>query len=148
MSSLPTPTTTVAIGSSAGKAGGARSVAAYAASKAGVMTLAKSIANEYASQGITANALHPGMTNTSFSAEDPSRSMAPIVFVVRPFMRSAKRGAETVVYLASSSAVEGATGSYYANRKAKKSNQTSYDREVTARLWQVSANLVGVADAG
>jgi 3-oxoacyl-[acyl-carrier protein] reductase len=54
----------VAIGSSAGKAGGARSVAAYAASKAGVMTLAKSIANEYASHGITANALAPTLIET------------------------------------------------------------------------------------
>ena len=41
------------IGSSAGKTGGAKSMAAYGASKAGVMTLAKSIASEYARAGIT-----------------------------------------------------------------------------------------------
>jgi hypothetical protein len=63
-------------------------------------------------------------------------------------MRSPRKGAETVVYLASSWAVEGVTGRYYANRKAKKSNQSSYDREVTGRLWRVSADLVGVAVAG
>jgi 3-oxoacyl-[acyl-carrier protein] reductase len=54
----------VAIGSSAGKAGGARSVAAYAVSKAGLMTLARSIANEYAAYGITANALAPALIDT------------------------------------------------------------------------------------
>ncbi len=54
----------VAIGSSAGKAGGARSVAAYAASKAGLMTMTKSIANEYARHGITANALAPALIDT------------------------------------------------------------------------------------
>jgi NAD(P)-dependent dehydrogenase (short-subunit alcohol dehydrogenase family) len=54
----------VAIGSSAGKAGGTRAIAAYAASKAGVMTLAKSIANEYAAHGITANALAPTLIDT------------------------------------------------------------------------------------
>ena len=58
----------VTIGSSAGKAGGARSVAAYAASKAGVMTLAKSIANEYASYGITANSLAPALIDTEMIA--------------------------------------------------------------------------------
>jgi 3-oxoacyl-[acyl-carrier protein] reductase len=58
----------VAIGSSAGKAGGARSVAAYAASKAGVMTMAKSIANEYAAHGITANALAPALIDTEMIA--------------------------------------------------------------------------------
>lgn len=59
----------VAIGSSAGKAGGARSVAAYAVSKAGLMTLVKSIANEYASRGITANALAPTLIDTDMIAD-------------------------------------------------------------------------------
>lgn len=54
----------VTIGSSAGKAGGARSVAAYAASKAGLMTMTKSIANEYAAHGITANTLAPALIDT------------------------------------------------------------------------------------
>jgi NAD(P)-dependent dehydrogenase (short-subunit alcohol dehydrogenase family) len=58
----------VAMGSSAGKAGGARSVAAYAASKAGIMTLAKSIANEYAPYGITSNALAPALIDTEMIA--------------------------------------------------------------------------------
>lgn len=58
----------IGIGSSAGKAGGARSVAAYAASKAGVMTLMKSIANEYAKHGITANALAPALIDTPMIA--------------------------------------------------------------------------------
>jgi len=59
----------VAIGSSAGKAGGTRSVAAYAASKAGLMTMAKSIANEYARFGITSNALAPALIDTDMIAE-------------------------------------------------------------------------------
>ncbi len=59
----------VGIGSSAGKAGGKRSVAAYAASKAGVMTLMKSIANEYAKFGITANALAPALIDTPMIAD-------------------------------------------------------------------------------
>jgi NAD(P)-dependent dehydrogenase (short-subunit alcohol dehydrogenase family) len=58
----------VAIGSSAGKAGGARAVAAYAASKAGLMTMAKSIANEYAAHGITSNALAPTLIDTDMIA--------------------------------------------------------------------------------
>jgi 3-oxoacyl-[acyl-carrier protein] reductase len=58
----------VAIGSSAGKTGGSKSMAAYAASKAGVMALAKSIASEYASSGITANALAPSLIDTPMLA--------------------------------------------------------------------------------
>jgi NAD(P)-dependent dehydrogenase (short-subunit alcohol dehydrogenase family) len=59
----------VAMGSSAGKTGGARHAAAYAASKAGIMTLAKAIANEYAAYGITANALAPALIDTEMIAE-------------------------------------------------------------------------------
>ena len=121
---------------------------AYNQSKLANVMFTYELARRVEATGVTATALHPGMTNTAFSAEDPARAMASVVFVARPFMRSAKKGAETAVFLASSSAVEGVTGSYYANRKAKKSNQSSYDREVTSRLWKVSANLVGVPEVG
>ncbi len=56
------------IGSSAGKAGGARSIAAYAASKGALMTMMKSIANEYAKFGITSNALAPALIDTEMIA--------------------------------------------------------------------------------
>jgi 3-oxoacyl-[acyl-carrier protein] reductase len=58
----------VSIGSSAGKNGGAREVAAYAASKAALMTLARSIASEYAAEGITSNALAPALIDTDMIA--------------------------------------------------------------------------------
>jgi 2-hydroxycyclohexanecarboxyl-CoA dehydrogenase len=61
----------VMIGSSAGKTGGAKSMAAYGASKAGVMTLAKSIASEYARDGITSNALAPSLIDTDMISSMP-----------------------------------------------------------------------------
>jgi 3-oxoacyl-[acyl-carrier protein] reductase len=54
----------VGIGSSAGKTGGSSPAASYAASKAGLMTLMKAIALEYAPVGITANALAPALIET------------------------------------------------------------------------------------
>jgi hypothetical protein len=86
--------------------------------------------------------LHPGLTSTAFSAEDPA--LGPLVALLRPFMKSPARGAETSVYLASSPAVEGVTGRYFADRKAKRSHKSSYDAATTARLWEVSAGLVGL----
>jgi NAD(P)-dependent dehydrogenase (short-subunit alcohol dehydrogenase family) len=59
------------IGSSAGKTGGSKSMAAYGASKAGVMTLAKSIASEYARDGITSNALAPSLIDTDMISSMP-----------------------------------------------------------------------------
>ena len=69
----------VMIGSSAGKTGGAKSVAAYGASKAGVMALAKAIASEYASTGITSNALAPALIDTDMiSAMPDMREQVPV----------------------------------------------------------------------
>jgi NAD(P)-dependent dehydrogenase (short-subunit alcohol dehydrogenase family) len=58
----------VAIGSSAGITGGSKSAAAYAASKAGVMALAKAIAQEHMRDGITANAVAPTLIRTPMIA--------------------------------------------------------------------------------
>ena len=55
----------VAIGSSAGISGGSVPCAAYAASKAGVMTLVKAIAREYGAHGVTANAVAPALIRTA-----------------------------------------------------------------------------------
>jgi NAD(P)-dependent dehydrogenase (short-subunit alcohol dehydrogenase family) len=61
----------VAIGSSAGTTGGTKNAAAYAASKAGIMTLAKAIAGEYARSGVTANALAPALIETDMIGAMP-----------------------------------------------------------------------------
>jgi len=60
----------VGLGAAVGKSGGARS-AAYAASKAGLMTLVKSIAAEYAPHGITANVVAPALIDTQLLGATP-----------------------------------------------------------------------------
>lgn len=117
---------------------------AYDQSKLANVMFTYELARRLTGTGVTATALHPGMTSTAFSAEDPARAYAPLVAVMRPFMRSPRKGAETSVYLASSPEVEGVTGRYFADRTAKESHKSSYDTATTARLWQVSADLVGL----
>lgn len=117
---------------------------AYSQSKLANVMFAYELARRSAGTGVTSTALHPGVTRTSFSGEDPARIMAPFVAALRPFMRSPERGADTAVYLASSPEAEGVTGKYFADRKVKKSNEATYDPVTTGRLWQVSAGLVGL----
>jgi len=61
----------VAVGSSAGKTGGGVAAAAYSASKAGLMTLSKSIAKEYARHGIRSNAVAPALIDTEMIKDVP-----------------------------------------------------------------------------
>jgi len=116
--------------------------AAYNQSKLANVMFTYELAKRLEGTGVTATAVHPGMTSTAFSAEDPALSL--LVTIMRPFMRSPARGADTAVYLASSPDAEGISGKYFADRKVKKSRDSSYDTAITGRLWQVSADLVGL----
>ncbi len=113
---------------------------AYNQSKLANVMFTYELARRLDGTGVTATALHPGLTSTAFSAEDPALGL--LVKILRPFMKSPARGAETPIHLASSAEVEGVTGEYFADRKAKRSRESSYDTEAAARLWQVSAELV------
>jgi NAD(P)-dependent dehydrogenase (short-subunit alcohol dehydrogenase family) len=118
---------------------------AYNQSKLANVMFTYELARRLDRSGVTANALHPGVTSTAFGAEDGVRVMAPIIAALRPFMRSAKRGAETSVFLASSPDAAGVSGRFFESRKARASQKASYDSATAARLWEVSADLVGLA---
>ena len=117
---------------------------AYNQSKLANVMFTYELARRLQGTGVTATALHPGVTRTGFGADDPNLMMTPIIAVLRPFMKSPTRGAKTAVFLASSPEVDGVTGRYFANRKARKSQDSSYDAATTAQLWDVSAELVGL----
>ena len=117
---------------------------AYNQSKLANVMFSYELSRRLDGTGVTVNALHPGVVSTSFGAEDPTVRMA------RPLMRFMKtpaQGAATSTYLASSPDVEAITGQYFANSTPKKSNKSSYDTTAANRLWQVSADLVGLATA-
>jgi retinol dehydrogenase 14 len=117
---------------------------AYSQSKLANVMFTYELARRLEGTDVTATVLHPGVTRTAFGAENAARGMAPIIAVLRPFMRKPERGADNAVYLTGSPNVEGVSGRYFANRKAKKSHISSYDTATTARLWRVSADLVGL----
>ena len=77
----------------------------YAASKAGLIGLTKSVAKEYARRGITVNALAPGLIDTQMTTDLPEEVRAKYLELI-PVGRlgSAKEVAELVVFLAGHSA--------------------------------------------
>jgi NAD(P)-dependent dehydrogenase (short-subunit alcohol dehydrogenase family) len=117
---------------------------AYNQSKLANVMFTYELAKRLAGTRVTATVLHPGVTSTGFGTEDTARGWGPLIALARPFMRKPEQGAETSIYLASSPGAEGFTGRYFVNRTPRKSHKASYDAATTARLWQVSADLVGV----
>jgi retinol dehydrogenase 14 len=96
---------------------------------------------------VTANALHPGVVSTSFGAEDPASVQRIFIPFLRPLMKTPTQGAVTSILLASTPELEQVSGRFFTDSKPKKSSKASYDEAVAARLWQVSADLVGLTTA-
>jgi retinol dehydrogenase-14 len=117
---------------------------AYNQSKLANVMFTYELARRLQGTAVTATVLHPGVVRTAFGAEDPSPFWKVLLPLTRPLLKSPERGAQTPIYLASSPEVEGVTGKYFANLKPKTSSKDSYDTTAATRLWQVSAELVGL----
>jgi retinol dehydrogenase 14 len=121
---------------------------AYNQSKLANVLFTYELARRLQGTSVTANALHPGVVRTSFGAEDPRGVQRLLVPFMRPFMKDPAQGAATSIHLASAPELEQVTGRFFANSKPKRSSKRSYDEAAAGRLWQVSADLVGLAAAG
>jgi retinol dehydrogenase 14 len=121
---------------------------AYSQSKLANVLFTYELARRLPASAVTANALHPGLTRTAFGAEDPGGVQRRLVPFVRPFMKAPAQGAATSIHLASAPELAQVTGRYFANRRPRRSAKASYDQAAAARLWQVSAELVGLTTAG
>jgi NAD(P)-dependent dehydrogenase (short-subunit alcohol dehydrogenase family) len=153
------PSRVVAVASNAHKLGridfddllGERSYSgarAYNQSKLANILFSYELARRLAGTGVTANALHPGLVRTGFGADDPSITQRMLVPLLRPFMKSAARGAATSIHVASAPELAQVSGRYFVSRTPTRSSPRSYDQAVAARLWQISGDRVGLTAAG
>jgi NAD(P)-dependent dehydrogenase (short-subunit alcohol dehydrogenase family) len=117
---------------------------AYNQSKLADLLFTYELARRLQGTSVTANVLHPGVVNTSFGAEDPRGIQRLLIPFLRPFMKSPAQGAATSIHLACAPDLEGVTGCFFVNSKPKRSSERSYDEATAARLWRVSADLVGL----
>jgi len=117
---------------------------AYGQSKAANIIFTYELAKKLAGTGITVNSVHPGVVRTNFGAQSGG-FFRIFTTVARPFFLSSEQGAQTLIYLATSPDVEGVTGQYFTKKRPIKSSKQTYDPAVQQRLWQVSAQLTGLA---
>lgn len=89
---------------------------------------------------VTANCLHPGAVSTNFGKNN-SGPMTLFFRAAKPFMRSPEQGADTLIWLASSSDVDGVSGKYFSDRKEIEAKKVAYDPAARRRLWEISEDL-------
>src|SRR6266849_3619078 len=117
---------------------------AYGQSKLALVLFTHELAKKLQGSGVTVNAVHPGTVATNIW----TRPFGPAGFITalpKLFMASPEKGAETIVYLASSPDAESLSGEYLEKLKVKKSSDESYDEHVAQRLWDVSTKLTNLS---
>ncbi len=117
---------------------------AYGQSKLANVLFTYELARRLEGSRVSVNALHPGFVATNIGTNNGIlvRLAMPLVHLVAI---SPEEGARTPIYLASSPRVEGLSGGYYIQEQPMRSNPVSYDLETARRLWQVSAEMTGLA---
>src|SRR5215472_6436086 len=118
----------------------------YANSKLANILFTRELSRRIDGTGVTANCAHPGVVRTGFG-----RQGAPLLrfglTLARPFLLSPERGADTIVYLASSPDVAGKTGGYYVKRQLREPSSAARDDAAARKLWGISEQMTGLEPA-
>ena len=95
---------------------------------------------------ITSNSFHPGaIPGSGFFRHLPGPLSGAASALGRlPFATTPAEGAATAVYLAVDEEVGDATGRYFADCREKKPSTEAQDPHVQRRLWERSAELLGI----
>jgi NAD(P)-dependent dehydrogenase (short-subunit alcohol dehydrogenase family) len=92
--------------------------------------------NQQGIKSITANTLHPGAVATNFGVESNLGTVLNfIVKLARPLFKTPEQGADTIVYLATSSEVNNSSGKYFVNRKQVSVAEKYYSEKNEKAVW-------------
>ena len=115
----------------------------YGRSKLCNILFTRELARQLANTGVTANCLHPGFVATRFG--DQSGGFGSTMFqLFKKFAISPEKGAETIVYLASSDAPASVSGAYFYKCREATPSPEAQDDQAARRLWQETARLTGL----
>ncbi len=115
----------------------------YGRSKLANILFTRSLAERLQGQPITVNCLHPGAVSTSLGAQNKGLAARILPLLLKPFFRSADKGAETSIYLCTSDEVSDVSGAYFANCKQKQPKPWGRDDAAAKRLWAYTEESTG-----
>jgi dehydrogenase/reductase SDR family member 12 len=116
----------------------------YAHTKRAEMALTTEWAERLRDEGIVVHAMHPGWADTPGLADSLPRFRR----VMRPLLRDAPAGADTIVWLATAREPGECTGKLWHDRRPRAAHRVPFGHESPAdrgRLWNECARLAGVS---
>lgn len=116
---------------------------AYAQSKLMNLLFAFALARRLKGSGATSNALHPGVVKSGFW-DHGNWMTRPVFGLIKRFAGvTPERGADTLLFLATSPEVDGVTGRFFQDRRERRVNPLALDESAQERLWSMSEHYVG-----
>jgi NAD(P)-dependent dehydrogenase (short-subunit alcohol dehydrogenase family) len=122
---------------------GYRGFTVYGRTKLCNILYTRELARRLAGTGITVNCLHPGFVATRFG-DQSGGFFSYVIWLAKRFAISQDKGADTLVYLASSPEVANVSGGYFYVRRLTAPSREARDDAAADRLWRESARLAGV----
>jgi NAD(P)-dependent dehydrogenase (short-subunit alcohol dehydrogenase family) len=109
----------------------------YGETKLANILFTTELARRLEGSGVTANCFHPGLVATGFNRNNGA-IMGLGMTLLRPVSRSPEKGAETLIWLATSPEVANVSGAYFFDKLPKTPSLAAQDRSAARRLWEVS----------
>jgi NAD(P)-dependent dehydrogenase (short-subunit alcohol dehydrogenase family) len=116
-------------------------VTAYAQSKQADRLLTWALARRLDGAAVTVNAMHPGMVGTELFGKAGGLGGRAASLYTRLFAKSAREGADTVVWLAASPEVHGRTGGFWIDRAERRCRFR--DPVAEEPLWALCTKMTG-----
>ena len=120
------------------------SMKAYSQSKLANVLFTYGLFSRTLNESISANAVHPGIVGSRFGFTRNGSATHWVMKVYQKMAVSPEKGAQTLIYLASSPHMENKSGGYYVNSRPKTSSKASYDQDAATALWNLSLKMVGL----
>jgi len=117
----------------------------YGRSKLCNILYTRELARRLAGTGVIANCLHPGFVATRIG-DQSGGLQAYVIRLAKVFAISPEKGAETVVYLATSDDVANVTGGYFYQCRLATPSREAQDDTAAGQLWRESARLAALED--
>lgn len=115
----------------------------YGDSKLALVMFAKDLAERFAHTNITANSFHPGTVYTNGIKYNQIWYLRIFLSIIAFFYnRSAKDGAQTMIYLTVSDKVANISGEYFADCAIASYNRMADDNHLRKKLFKLSNDLI------
>jgi NAD(P)-dependent dehydrogenase (short-subunit alcohol dehydrogenase family) len=111
---------------------------AYARAKLMTVTAGYALARTFAADGVTLNALHPGIVATDIIDDLVPALLRPLRGLIRRTLLTPAQGAETALRLATDPSLSGVTGRYFNRAVETTTPAVSHDPATQRRLLELS----------